>query len=202
MSRICNNPGCGNHLPGGGAAVIEPHRYGYCSWNCLEAADPELARQLKEKSEASQKAAIAVVILICSAIFAGIRWFLRQRTENPTRFESIAAYGGIAFAICIAMISSSGFDKAVERCDKARADVCWSIRSEYFMRLDRSSDKLNDIEIAKQITDPEVIAKAGVRCPDGGTFDVKVKDLGYRKEFKLYCPKHSPYRERFANPQL
>ena len=191
----CKRTGCGNWF-NAGATTNEVQKYGYCSWGCLEAADPALAKELKEKASASRKAAVAVLLAVCAAIFAGIRWFLRQRTENPERFERLAAKWGVVLAVVVVLGTIFGIGGAQGTVDAVIADSCWSVRAKYEQEIEYKADKAKDPERFAKATDLKALAKAGVKCPGGESYEIRE----WKNKFDgsihptLFCPVHTPMR--------
>lgn len=179
--RKCKRPFCPKHLPAGGNA-LDVHQYGYCSWGCLEADNPALAERIRKKNAASRKAAAAVLLAVCFAIFFGIRWFLRLRTENPARFERLAARGGIVLAVIVVLGTWIGNAGARGVADSDVSAVCDAIRGAYNQRIfDAEACGIP----SKRWKSPEslkTLAEAGMKCPGGGTYSVE--------NGTLVCSKH------------
>ena len=131
---------------------------------------------------------------MCAAIFAGIRWFLRQRTENPERFERLAAKWGVVVAVVVVLGTFLGIGGAQNKVNAELADSCWSVRAKYEQSFEHTDKEKNPERFAKA-TDMKALAKEGVKCPGGERFEIREwKDFSGGVHPTLFCPVHTPIR--------
>ena len=171
---------------GKGHVVTSENRansYGYCSWQCLEADDPELAEKIKAQDARTRAIAIAVIVGIITALWSGIKWLMKIRKENPPLFKKVIT------TIIVAVVLIFGFVH-VRGCNQRKAreasDCQYNLgmyQHEVQEIISYSEDTKGDIQ--KQID------KIDITCPSGGTYKYEVSG----GKVKVRCTKHGKYKE-------
>lgn len=173
--RKCKRPGCPNHLPQG-AVMKDAHNYGYCSWGCLEADNPALAERIQKERAAAEKAALAILIAVATAIFFGVKWLLRKRKEDPPLFKKIMMWGGSVCAVFLVFGQLAGCGNVSAKVKDAAEVQCQSVRIAWGHKQYGIGEAAKDIP---------ALEKAGMKCPDGGTYSIK--------DGTLVCSKHKKF---------
>ena len=172
-------------------------KYGYCSWHCFEAEDPEGCEQVRKARAAGDKALIAIVIAVAAAIFFAVKWLLKKRKEDPPLFKKTMMWGGSACAGFLVLGQFAGCNNVSDQVAETAEHQCQAVRNEFHEYRNMGKDWLARVELSggggklrEAMTDIAALEKAGVKCPDGGTYSLKDQD-GLGKY--LVCSKHKKY---------
>ena len=159
------------------ASTNEAQKYGYCSWDCLEADDPELAERIRKQNEAAQKAVIAILVAIATAIFFVVKWLLLKRKEDPPLFKKVMMWSGAVCAVFLVLTLLGSGDAFSASIESIAVRQCHAVELEFMQRnsvLEAQGDRLAE--------DGAALEKAGVKCPAGGTYLIE--------DGQLVCSKH------------
>lgn len=181
------NPGKGHVVTG----EEEANSYGYCSWGCLEAHDPELAKKIEERDARNRAIAIAIAIGILTALWKGIKWLLKIRKENPPLFKKVMCgiIGVLFLVFVVGQVRGCNERKAIEARD------CHYRLEEYLQMVETAVDNAkNSPDKAESSPDKlkEAIQKIETTCPHGGKYKYK---LSKDNVVTVRCTKHGKLKE-------
>ena len=115
MAQLCKRFGCGRTFnPDVNPNTSKDH--GYCCFECFKACEPEEAEKAAKQTEMIDKAIIAIVIAVLTAIgaglFHGFKWLAKTRRENPALYKK--ALVGIVIVLGLTALGMRGCTKKAE----------------------------------------------------------------------------------------